>query len=89
MKNDEASARSNDKRGGKNEKATKAADNDNDEATETEVEANEVSHGQPVGHTATAGTRPGFGCGDTNHDHTQGPPGRPGATMPPGCTKNH
>ena len=72
----------------KNEKANKAADNDNDKATETEVEANEVSHGQHVGQPATPGTRPGFGCGDTNHEHS-GPPGRTNPSFPPGCTKNH
>ena len=33
-----------------------------------------------------AGTRPGWGCGDTNHTHS-GPPGRPDATPPPGCAK--
>ena len=94
VKHDETSAQTNDKRG-KNEKANKANDeNDVDEATETETEtadqdeANEVSHGQHVGQTATAGTRPGFGCGDANHVHS-GPPGRTNPSMPPGCTKNH
>jgi hypothetical protein len=32
-------------------------------------------------------TRPGWGCGDTNHVHT-GPPGRQDASPPPGCTNN-
>ena len=36
----------------------------------------------------TASARPGFGCGDVNHKHS-GPPGRPGATPPPGCDKAH
>jgi hypothetical protein len=36
--------------------------------------------------TGASGTRPGWGCGDTNHTHS-GPPGRPGATPPPGCTQ--
>ena len=36
--------------------------------------------------TGASGTRPGWGCGDTNHTHS-GPPGRPGATPPPGCAK--
>jgi hypothetical protein len=31
-------------------------------------------------------TRPGWGCGDKNHEHT-GPPGRQYASPPPGCTK--
>lgn len=93
-KHDEVSAQTNaDRRGGKPEKAEKAdkvndADEDNDEATETEVETN-VSAGQQVAPTGTGGTRPGFGCGDKNHDHSEGPPGRPGASLPPGCTKNH
>ena len=92
VKHDETSAQTNDKRG-KNEKANKANDdNDVAEATETETAdqdaANEVSHGQHVGQTATAGTRPGFGCGDTNHEHS-GPRGRTNPSMPPGCTKNH
>jgi hypothetical protein len=34
----------------------------------------------------SGGARPGWGCGDTNHTHS-GPPGRPGATPPPGCAK--
>lgn len=75
-----------------NEKAKgKSHDADTDEATETEVEANEVSNGLHVGQVGsggTTGTRPGFGCGDKNHEHS-GPPGRPSATLPPGCTKNH
>jgi hypothetical protein len=33
-----------------------------------------------------SGTRPGWGCGDTKHTHS-GPPGRPLATPPPGCTR--
>ena len=31
--------------------------------------------------SVTVGTRPGWGCGDVNHDHS-GPPGKPGATSP-------
>ena len=38
------------------------------------------------GPAGTVGVRPGWGCGDTNHKHS-GPPGRPNATPPPGCTK--
>ena len=70
------------------EEAKDDEDTDNDEATETEVETNQVSTGQQVAPTGTAGTRPGFGCGDKNHDHSEGPPGRPGASLPPGCTKH-
>src|SRR5437868_2356145 len=40
----------------------------------------------PKDRTGASGTRPGWGCGDTNHAHA-GPPGRPDATPPPGCTK--
>ena len=40
----------------------------------------------PKDSTGASGTRPGWGCGDTNHTHS-GPPGRPNATPPPGCTK--
>jgi hypothetical protein len=36
------------------------------------------------GTTGASGTRPGWGCGDTNHTHS-GPPGRPDATPPPAC----
>lgn len=57
-----------------------------DEDTDTDTE--DVSHGQQLGQTGTSGTKPGFGCGDTNHEHS-GPPGRPGATQPPGCAKAH
>ncbi len=34
----------------------------------------------------TSSARPGWGCGDTKHEHT-GPRGRPDATPPPNCTK--
>jgi len=40
----------------------------------------------PKDSTGSSGTRPGWGCGDTNHTHSS-PPGRPNATPPPGCTK--
>ena len=38
------------------------------------------------GTAGTVGMRPGWGCGDTNHTHS-GPPGRPGASPPPGCER--
>ena len=49
---------------------------------------NEVNANTPAAapHDSTTGARPGWGCGDTNHTHS-GPPGRPGATPPPGCTR--
>ena len=51
-------------------------------------EANEVAVTAPAAapRDSTTGARPGFGCGDPNHKHS-GPPGRPGATPPPNCTK--
>ena len=64
---------------------TTTTDQDTDNETETD---NDVSKGQEVGNTATSGTKPGFGCGDTNHKHS-GPRGRPGATEPPGCARAH
>jgi opacity protein-like surface antigen len=36
----------------------------------------------------SSGAKHGWGCGDDNHTHG-GPSGRPGATMPTGCTKSH
>jgi hypothetical protein len=51
-------------------------------------EASEVAVTAPAAapRDSTTGARPGFGCGDPNHKHS-GPPGRPGATLPPGCAK--
>jgi len=55
--------------------------------TETNTETTTtVSSGQETNQAGTTGTKPGWGCGDTNHVHS-GPPGRPGATPPPGCAK--
>jgi hypothetical protein len=48
-----------------------------------------ISVAQRQGGAGTAGTvgvRPGWGCGDENHTHS-GPPGRPGASPPPGCNR--
>ena len=53
------------------------------ETTEDEVIPNPPAHAPK---DSTTGARPGWGCGDTNHKHS-GPPGRPGATPPPGCAK--
>jgi K+-transporting ATPase c subunit len=52
----------------------------------TETTENEVTVNAPAAapKDMTTGARPGWGCGDTNHKHS-GPPGRPGATPPPGC----
>lgn len=59
--------------------------NASDETTDTNLSAGEET--SPAG---TTGTKPGWGCGDANHTHS-GPPGRPGASMPPGCAnaKSH
>lgn len=43
-----------------------------------------LSPAQASPDSVTGGTRPGWGCGDTNHEHS-GPPGNPGATSP--CDK--
>jgi hypothetical protein len=51
---------------------------------QNEVVANAPAAAAPV--DISGGARPGWGCGDTNHTHS-GPPGRPDATPPPGCTK--
>lgn len=40
-----------------------------------------LSPAQASPDSVTAGTRPGWGCGDVNHDHS-GPPGNPDATSP-------
>ena len=64
------------------EQATNTKTN-KDETTDTNVSA-----GQESSPASTTGTKPGWGCGDDNHTHS-GPPGRPGATPPPGCAKSH
>ena len=52
----------------------------------TSTELTEVPANAPAAapQDSSTGARPGFGCGDANHKHS-GPPGRPGATPPPGC----
>jgi len=52
--------------------------------TDEEVAVNAAAHAPKDNTTGASGTRPGWGCGDQNHKHS-GPPGRPGATPPPGC----
>ncbi len=56
------------------------------ETTETNEVAVSAQAAAPKDSTSASGTRPGWGCGDTNHKHS-GPPGRPGATPPPGRAK--
>ena len=60
---------------------TTQADRENDPA---DVAANLAPVSTPDALTSSA--RPGWGCGDTKHQHS-GPPGRPGATPPPNCAK--
>jgi len=60
---------------------TEQATNNEDE---TEAD-NDVEQGHGLGQTGTAGTKPGWGCGDKNHTHS-GPPGNPSATSP--CNKH-
>ena len=52
--------------------------------TDEEVAVNAAAHAPKDNTTGASGTRPGWGCGDTNHKHS-GPPSRPDATPPPGC----
>lgn len=54
--------------------------------TANEVVANAPAAAPKDSTSGASGPRPGWGCGDTNHTHS-GPPGRPNATPPPGCTR--
>lgn len=62
---------------------------DKDQADKDEVDK-DVSEGQASKPASTTGAKAGWGCGDEKHTHS-GPPGRPGASMPPGCAtaKSH
>ena len=67
------------------EKADKDATSDRASVETTTEVAVSARAAAPKDGSAASGTRPGWGCGDTNHKHS-GPPGRPvGATSP--CTK--
>jgi hypothetical protein len=84
------------------EKAQRAENSHADRATVTTAVSNEVTtqtdrENDPADLLAnltpvstpdvlTSSARPGWGCGDTKHEHT-GPRGRPDATPPPNCTK--
>jgi len=57
-----------------------------DQAKTENGQGSVISAAQHLSAAGTVGVRPGWGCGDTNHTHS-GPPGRPNATPPPGCTK--
>jgi hypothetical protein len=61
---------------------TSPCDTDELEDEEDQPFISPAQQGPPSG---TVGTRPGWGCGDKNHEHT-GPRGNPGATSP--CDKN-
>ena len=67
-----------------------ASSHQRETATTETTTTNEVTANTPAAaprdSTGASGTRPGWGCGDTNHTHS-GPPGRPNATPPPGCTR--
>jgi hypothetical protein len=73
--------------GGSNPSTVASNGKSGSEQTTTNTETTTtVSSGQETNQAGTTGTKPGWGCGDTNHVHS-GPPGRPGATPPPGCAK--
>ena len=55
------------------------------EAADNEAADNDNEAGHEAGHAGTTSTKPGWGCGDTNHTHS-GPPGNTGATSP--CNKH-
>jgi hypothetical protein len=63
-----------------------ANDNDETEADEDDDSATISPSTQP-NDSGTTSAKPGWGCGDMNHEHS-GPPGRPGATPPPGCSQS-
>ncbi|HEV8537179.1 MAG TPA: hypothetical protein VGR87_15855 [Candidatus Limnocylindria bacterium] len=68
------------------ETANEARASNRGETTITDEARVNTPASAPRDSSAGAGTRPGWGCGDTKHTHS-GPPGRPDATPPPGCTK--
>ncbi|HEY8806352.1 MAG TPA: hypothetical protein VIN70_02045 [Candidatus Limnocylindria bacterium] len=68
-----------------NSKAGEQAKHESDEDTDANKAANENEAGRETGPAGTTSTKPGWGCGDTNHTHS-GPPGHPGATSP--CDKH-
>lgn len=66
----------------------RAAENAAAENTAAESNATEVSAPASTSQALTGSARPGWGCGDKNHDHSgwAGPPGNPDATSP--CHKH-
>jgi hypothetical protein len=76
--------------GGSNPSMVASARSDSDPPGQAKgVGASLISAAQRLAAAGTAGTvgmRPGWGCGDKNHEHS-GPPGRPNADRPPGCDK--
>ena len=82
---DDAAAAQANEEANDNERANESADDPEDEtASAGEPEDETGSAGGP--HDQTTGARPGFGCGDENHEHS-GPAGRTDASTPPGCAK--
>src|SRR6266498_5890236 len=70
-----------------NEQATQANESDEDQTEADEDDDNPtISPSTQPNESGTTSTKPGWGCGDTNHEHS-GPPGRPDASPPPGCDK--
>ena len=69
--------------------ASEQASNENatteNQAAENEVADNDNEAGHEASPAGTTSTKPGWGCGDTNHTHS-GPPGNTGATSP--CNKH-
>lgn len=70
---------------GKSQAASEQASNDNATTEQNEAADNDNEAGHEAGPAGTTSTKPGWGCGDTNHTHS-GPPGNPGATSP--CNKH-
>jgi hypothetical protein len=76
--------------GGSNPSTVASQRSDSDSPGQAKgIGASLISAAQRLAAAGTAGTvgvRPGWGCGDNNHEHS-GPPGRPNADRPPGCNK--
>ena len=66
---------------GASEQASQENTTTENQAAENEAADNDTEAGHEAGPAGTTSTRPGWGCGDTNHTHS-GPPGNTGATSP-------
>jgi len=71
----------------KGQAASEQASNENatTESEQNEAADNDKEAGHEASPAGTTSTKPGWGCGDTNHTHS-GPPGNPGASSP--CNKH-